>query len=128
MKNMKIMKIMKIMKGGINMRAYLIDEGILLTENEKGYENYATVYDKKYGYYDENQYYVKEQQKAIEEARAYVKKGNENTYAIVSNATLDDDVDLDGLIVDCEEYILDNVVYSVAKINGEIIEDFLDIL
>lgn len=41
------------------MRVYLIDEGILLTENDKEFESYATVYDKKYGYYDEGQYYVK---------------------------------------------------------------------
>lgn len=111
------------------MRAYLIDEGILLSKDDEEFEDYATVYDKKYGYYDEGQYYVKEEQKAIEDAKAYVEVGVENTYAIVSNTTLDDDVDLDDeeltVDVDGEEYILDNVVYSVAKINGEIVEHFL---
>lgn len=52
--------------------------------------------------------------------------GVENTYAIVSNTTLDNEVDLDDVDVDCEEYILDNVVYSVAKINGKIVENFLE--
>lgn len=110
------------------MRAYLIDEGILLSEDDKEFKDYATVYDKKYGYYDEGQYYKKEKKEAIEDAKAYVEAGVENTYAIVSNTTLDDDVEFDDeeLTVDCEEeYILDNVVYSVAKINGEIIEHFL---
>lgn len=112
------------------MRAYLIDEGILLTEEDEEFESYATVYNKKYGYYDEGQYYIKDEQRAIEDAKAYVEAGVENTYAIVSNTTLDDDVDIDDdeLAVDvvCEEYILDNVVYSVAKINGKIVEHFLE--
>lgn len=109
------------------MRVYLLDEGILLSENDDEFEDYATVYDKKYGYYDEGQCYIKSETEAIENARAYVEAGVENTYAIVSNTTLDDDVDIDDeeLTVDCEEYILDNVIYSVAKINGEIIENFL---
>ena len=56
---------------------------------------------------------TKEEQKAIEDAKAYVEVGVENTYAIVSNTTLDDDVDLDDeeltVDVDGEEYIIDNV-------------------
>lgn len=103
------------------MRAYLLDEGILLSENDDEFKDYATVYDKKYGYYDEGQFYIKSETEAIKNAKAYVEAGVENTYAIVSNTTLDDD-DMD---VDYEEYILDNVVYSVAKLNGEIVENFL---
>lgn len=104
----------------------MFDEGILLTKDNKDFESYATVYDKKYGYYDEGQCYIKDKSKAIKDAKAYVEAGVENTYAIVSNTTLDDDVDVDNADVEYEEYILDNVIYSVAKINGEIIENFLE--
>jgi hypothetical protein len=113
--------------GGKFMRAYLLDEGVLLTKEDKDFNAYNTVYDKKYGYYDEGQCYIKSKEEAISEAKKYVEDGVENTYAVVSNTTLDDDVDLDDCPVDWyEEYILDNVVYSVAKINGKIIENFLD--
>lgn len=110
-----------------DIRAYLIDEGILLTEENKEFELYATVYDKKYGYYDEGQYYVKNRTEAIKEARKYVEDGVENTYAIVSNTTLPEDFDFDEDCVECEEYILDNVIYSIAKLNGKIIENFLEL-
>lgn len=107
------------------MKAYLLDEGILLTKNDSEFESYNCVYDKKYGYYDEGQSYIKTLDEAIKEAKSYVENGVENTYAIVSNTTLDDDVDINDCPAECEEYIVDNVVFSIAKINGTIIENFL---
>ena len=109
------------------MRAYLLDEGILLTEKDAEFESYNTVYDKKYGYYDEGQCYIAAEDEAIKQAKQYVTEGIENTYAVVSNTTLDDDVDINDeeLCVDYEEYITDNIVYSVAKIDGIIVENFI---
>lgn len=107
------------------MKAYLLDEGILLTKNDSEFESYNCVYDKKYGYYDEEQSYIKILNEAIKEAKNYVENGVENTYAIVSNTTLDDDTDINDCPAECEEYIVDNVVFSIAKINGTIIENFL---
>lgn len=85
------------------------------------------MYDKKYGYYDEGQCYIATEDEAIKQAKQYVIDGVENTYAVVSNTTLDDCVDFDdeNLCVDCEEYITDNIVYSVAKIDGKIVENFI---
>lgn len=37
---------------------FLIDEGILLEKNDEQFSSYNNVYDKEYGYYDENQFYV----------------------------------------------------------------------
>lgn len=111
------------------MRAYLVDVGVLLFKGDPQFENYSVVYNKNYGYYDEGQHYVGTLEEAIEEVKSYVKNGVEHTYGIVSNTTLDDDLgveDLDEIDVECEEYILDNVVYSVAKFDGELVEDFLE--
>lgn len=110
-----------------NMKAYLLDEGILLTEKDAEFEHYNIVYDHKYGYYDEGQCYVATMEDAINQAMQYVKEGVEKTYAVVSNTTLDDDIDIndDELCVEDEEYIVDNIVYSVAKINGKIVENFI---
>lgn len=109
------------------MKVYLLDEGILLTEKDEDFESYNIVYDKKYGYYDEGQCYVATLEDAINQAKQYVSEGVDNTYAVVSNTILNDDIDIndDDLCVENEEYLLEDVVYSVAKINGNIIENFI---
>ena len=109
------------------MRAFLIGEGVLLNRDDKQFQEYATVYNKMFGFYDENQYYSPTEAEAIEDAKKYAEEGVENTYAIVSNATLPDDFDFNEGYVEGEEYILDNVVYSVAKLGGKIVENFLKI-
>lgn len=108
------------------MRAFLIDEGVLLTEEDREFAAYACVYDKKYGYYDEGQCYEKDEKKAVEEARKYVEDGVESTYAIVSFTFLPDDFDFEEGCVEDEAYLLQDVLYSVAKLNGEIVEHFLE--
>ena len=105
--------------------AYLVDEGVLLTREDKEFEAYAIVYDKKYGYYDECQCYIVNKEKAIKEAKEYVENGVESTYAIVSITAIPDDANLEEIYVEGEVYVLEDVIYSVAKINGEIVENFL---
>ena len=46
-------------EGGIVMRAYLMDIGILLEKKDAEFESYSVVYDKKYRYFDEDQCYVR---------------------------------------------------------------------
>ena len=107
------------------MKVYLVDEGILLTKENKEFDAYAIVYDKKYGYYDTAQYYVKNKTDAIKCAKAYVEENGENTYAIVSNTGVRSDFDFENGYVEGETYFAENVIYSVAKINGEIVENFM---
>lgn len=107
------------------MNAFIVDEGILLTKRPPEFARYAGVYDKNYGYYDENQYYLLSEQDAIAQARQYVESGVENTYAIVSRTTLDDGVDPADCIVCFEDYSASDVVYSVAKLDGQIVEGFV---
>lgn len=101
--------------------------GVLLTEEDEEFEDYANVYNNKYCFYDEGQYYEREESKAATDARKYVENGVKNTYAIVSNTILPDDFDFDEGYVEGEKYILDDVVYSVAKLNGKIVENFLEL-
>ena len=105
-----------------------LDVGVLLTKNDEEFDFYSCVYDHKYGYYDENQIAYKECDlaEAIKYAREYVTDGVDMTYAVVTNQ---------GQINYCEEfddgnidnftYLCEDVIFSLAKINGEIIENFI---
>lgn len=106
-------------------KAYLIDVGILLDSSDKEVDAYNTVYDKKHGYYDENQYYKAYLQQAIREANAYVNAGVDQTYAVVSKTMVPDYSKLEDTPVEGESYNLENVVYSVAKLNGKVVPNFI---
>lgn len=106
--------------------SYLVDEGVLLTKEDEEFESYSSIYDKKYGYYDEGQYYVKREEDAIAAAKAYVENGVDHTYAVVSKTVLPDDFDYYDQCVEDETYLAEDVIYSVAKIDGKIVEGFVD--
>lgn len=108
------------------MKVFVVDIGVLLEEDDDDFEYYSLVYDQKYGYYDEGQYYVENYEKAINDVKEYVKTGVDGTYGIVLKTILDDEIDLEEVCVEDEEYILENVVFSIAKINGKIVENFLE--
>ena len=55
-----------------------------------------------------------------------MKKGVEKTYAIISTTEIPDDFDFDEGCVEDEKYSVEDIVYSVAKINGEIVENFIE--
>ncbi len=107
------------------MKAFLLDVGVLLTKKDEEYEYYSKVYNRVYGFYDEDQSYYKTKEEAIQEARAYVDSGVNNTYAIVSNTDLPDDFDFEEGCVEYETYKMEDVVYSIAKLNESLVEDFL---
>lgn len=103
--------------------AYLIDVGVLIMPGEHDFDAYATAYDKKYGYYDENQWYDFDRDRAIEYARNYVSEGVDCSYGIVSETWLDDsitqqDID-DGNVEVSEKYLPEDVVFAIAKVGGE---------
>lgn len=95
----------------------------LISITNKSFEMYAYAYDNQYGYYDEDQFYVESKEDAIKQAKEYVEDGAENTYAIVSDSYVSDDNDL--TILEDESYLPEDVIYSVAKINGNIVENFV---
>ena len=109
------------------MTAYLVDVGILLSDDDKEYDNYAIVYDKCHGYYDENQFYTKTKEEAIEYVKDYIKRGVDeiNAYGVVSETNIIDDYDFENDDIGEESYHPADIVYSLAKINGEIKENFV---
>lgn len=113
------------------MNAFLVDTGVLLEKDYPHYYAYAAAYDHLNGYYDENQYYETNIFKAVTEAKEYVEKGVDKTYAVVSKvsiAYLDDDckyTPINEIPVEEERYLVEDIVYSVAKINGQIVEKFI---
>ena len=106
--------------------------GVLLQplQPEEKFNQY-NIYDGKYGYYDENQIVYKQSDldKAIEYAKAYVKKGVEKTYAIITNQgdcgwiTEEnfDDGEFEGFTYDMAD-----IIFSIAKINEVLVEHFIN--
>lgn len=104
--------------------AYLIDLGALIFPGENEFDAYAIVYDRKYGYYDQNQWYSLDRDEAIREAREWIDEGNDRAYAIVSETWLADDVtqqDIDDGDVEVNEhYLTEDVIFARAVIDGKI--------
>ena len=91
------------------MKAYLLDEGILLTEKDAKFESYNTVYDKKYGYYEETRErgnnFSLGQRQLISFARTIVHKP---TVMVLDEATANIDTETEVLIQDSLEKIINN--------------------
>ena len=112
----------------MKINTILLEVGVLITELDEDFDSYNGVYDHRYGYYDEDQTAYKESDlaKAIKYAREYVTDGVDMTYAVITNqgqinyANKFDSSDIDGFTYDAED-----VIFSVAKIYGKIIEDFV---
>lgn len=106
---------------------YLVDCGVL--ESLEQTEAVYVTYDRKYGYYDECQYYEPVFENAQQSALEYVKHGCDGTYAIVSKSrhkieAFNGENIYDSLVKD-EDYDTKSVAYSVAKIDGNIVENFV---
>lgn len=104
-----------------------LDVGVLLTKDDEEFDGYSQVYDHKYGYYDEYQraYKEKDLAKAIKYAREYVADGVDMTYAVITNQGQINYTKFDEDDIDNFTYLLEDVIFSVAKINDEIIENFI---
>lgn len=107
---------------------YLVDLGVL--ENLEQTEDMYVVYDKKHGYYDECQYYEPVFENAKHASIEYVKQGCEGTYAVISESShkiksFGGENIYDSPVED-ETYDTKSVIYSVAKIDGKIVENFIE--
>ena len=113
---------------------YLVDCGYLIKEGEEDFDGYNNVYDKKWGYYDDDQYYSDQ---SLAELKAMASKyvaEDEGAYVVISLTFLPDYVvedalekgeEISSLDVEDEDYSLSGVVYSIANIDGEIVENFV---
>ncbi len=110
------------------MKVFLLELGVLLSEDSPEYSAYSGAYDKKHGFYDESQEYKSDLESAIKEAKAYVLAGVDNTYAVVSETTISDDFadsELSEVFVEDELYDMESVVFSIAKRGGRLQPNFL---
>lgn len=108
--------------------AILLDVGVLLTKDNEEFDFYSSVYDHEYGYYDENQIAYKGEDliEAIKYARQYVNAGVDMTYAVITNqGVVNYDEPWDDGNIQGFAYNHEDVIFSVAKINDEIVEDFM---
>ena len=108
---------------------YLLEVGVLLKPGHPEFGYYSNTYDKKHGYYDEGQCYHRSLEKAKEEALDYVKTGVNQTYAVISETWVDEDIDVkdDDVAVEDETYDVQDVVYSVMKDGDKIRENFIEV-
>lgn len=128
-------------------RVYLLDMGYLIKEGAEGFDIWSSPYDHKYGYFETQKNLSNEAESIVKEkARERVRLLSEHfsnldnaepnkwvgCYCVVLNAGFEDDFDEDLPIEEqeedfiYEEYIVDNIVYSVAYIDGKLVEDFID--
>ena len=91
---------------------YYIEMGVLVMSNEDPelFNQYHNVFNKKYGFFDEDRYSVSVLEEAKADAFEYVKNGVEKTYAIITEGN---------------GYDMEDVVFSIAKLNGNLVENFL---
>ena len=119
---------------------YLVECGVLMNKDEKEYEFYSGVYDKKHGFYDELQFLTTNKDFAIKEINDYVKSGVVNTYGILTKQVIEEDELYNELVEEEKEnqyldifdwgfhlYDMESVEYNIYKNNEkEIVKDFLE--
>ena len=123
----------------LKFNIYKIEVGVLWTKDEEHEDCncYNNVYDKQYGYYDENVAFELDYNKALDYAKYYVENGVNGTYAIISKIDYDNEyykLDIDdtlymvqtilggGYIEEYNEifdrqelYGVNNIIYSLCK-------------
>lgn len=113
-----------------NQEVYLLDFGVLVSMTEEDVGYYAYTYDGKYMYFDEWMGYSINFKDSIEAAKKYVADGVDNTYAVISITSRNfKDTNIEEIehsAIFGEDYSLAGVQYSIAKINGEIVESFIN--
>lgn len=105
----------------LKFNIYKIEVGVLWTKDEEhgDYDCYNNVYDKQYGYYDENVAFELDYNKALDYAKYYVENGVNGTYAIISKIDYDNEYYKLGI---------DDTLYMVQTIlGGSYIEEYHDI-
>ena len=114
------------------MKLIYLEKGVILQKDNPEYETFLeSNYDSKYSLKMKNNMYCKKMKFAFKEALEYVKKGEEGSYAVIEEPAEKTDVDdnFDPSVDECDAvmgyYMKEYVYYSVAKINGEIVENFL---
>lgn len=114
-------------------KIYQYEVGVLLDKDDEEYEDYCDVWDKKYGYYNEDWGIELNLEQAKKYIQDYVQNGVDRTYGIISEIIISDEeyeeckenIEKNGYceIADYDvDYSLENVIYSLCKNK----ENFID--
>ena len=102
---------------------YKVEVGVLLREGEGEYDCYNGVYDRKYGYYDENVAFFLDYDGALNYVKNYVDDGVNGTYGIISKLFYNS-VELYG---GNDNYSIDRAMYDMNSIiSGGYMENYID--
>lgn len=99
-----------------------LDVGMLLTPDDKWFGCYQAYDNDKYGFHDDNQIAYK-----LEEKEKAVSYGTDGTYAVLTDqgeCLNGDDGEFDDGCVEGFTYDKKDIIFSIAKINGKIVENF----
>lgn len=107
------------------MKVYLVDVGTLLDKDDAEFEQYSQVYNKKYGFWDEEQWFSASKNEVLTVAEKYVQDGGENSYAVVSEVEVPDSFDVEHGELKGMEYRQEDVIASYGKFYNKVVEDFL---
>ena len=119
--------------------AYFYEIGNLLDKSHKDFESYNKAWNPNYGYFNMRWGVVKRTDKNLLELQAKLKdiinESKEDTYAVIEEAgevPYDDESDWEDTRDLCAKYDIqasekmEDVVWSIAKIDGKIVENFLN--
>lgn len=106
-----------------------LDVGMLLTPDDKWFGCYRAYGNDKYGFHNDNQiaYKLEEKEKAVSYGKQYVINGADGTYAVLTDqgeCLNGDDGEFDDGCVEGFTYNKKDIIFSIAKINGKIVENF----
>lgn len=110
-----------------NKIAYQFEVGVLLKEDNPDYKSYNNVWDHNNGYYDEDTGFYFTFEEAKNYVLNYLQRGVKDTYGIISKVLISEE-DYNKIEGEHEsmiprQYELDEVVYSVYKVNENLISE-----
>ena len=110
----------------LKFNIYKIEVGVLLAKDEEheDYDCYNNVYDKQYGYYDENVVFELDYMQAVEYAKNYVNNGVNGTYAIVSKINYDSGKIYGANATDYEMELVSQDIINI--LGGGFIDNYID--
>ena len=108
-------------------KVYIVDTGNLYNFNDKDcFDIYKNVYDRRRGYCTVLSYYGPTLELAVDRALWHLDNRGQNSYSIVSEICVSTDIDIDNTPVEEESYPAKDVVFSAAKIDGKLVENFIE--
>ncbi len=116
----------------MKVRVYLVDIGRFLKKGDELYCKHFGRYEQPFSFCDERQYYTGTLADAIAQTREYVSESDNDAYGVVCLSFLDEAAirsagEIEDVPIDSEEDLLiENVVFSVAKRDGVVIDNFFD--